>query len=250
MSVLIFNGYTHATDSVGVKIDNQIIEDNFKKPLILISRWTITGAVISDGSSGSLQTDINNLDAAYRDGGENYGNATFTANGNVHTLSNSTSVSGVRVEAFGYSAGAPWKMHTELSNRRAFYAVLKAEYRYNTEVIAYREDLTQEGTGGPLWKYMPSLIGQPQYQTLQLNTTSKYVQRGMVVLRTLIPVANSPMFPDFNIHHDKTTFVRHAPQVLTKNGSVQTEENYELHWMYLAESYPELTFGNFNTPTI
>jgi len=250
MSVLTFNGHVHTENEVGIKIEHRVIEDKFRKPLILFSRWTIAGAITSDGSSAALQTKINALDAAYRDGGSNYGDASFVANGHTHTLSDSTSFSGVRVHAFGYSAGAPWKMHTELSNRRAFYAILHAEYRFSTEIIAYREELIQTGTGGPLWRFMPSLIGQPQYQVLQLNTTSKYVQRGLLVMRTELPIANAPLFPDDNIHHDKTEFTRMAPGSITKNGSSQVEEEYGVAWVYHAESYPELTFGNFNTPTI
>ena len=250
MSVLTFNSHVHGEDEVGIKIIHKVIEDRFKKPLTLVSRWIIAGAITSDGSSGALAAQIAALDAAYRDGGQNYGDATFVANGHTHTLSDSTSFAGVHVVAFGYDNGAPWKMHTELSNRRAFFAVLQAEYRFSTEVMEYREELEQIGTGGPKWHYMPSLIGQPQYQTLQLNTTSTYIQRGRLVLRSTVPVANDPMFPDQNIHKDKTRFIRFAPESITKNGSGQVEEGYGIEWMYVAESYPELTFGNFETPTI
>jgi len=250
MSVLAVNGHTHAANEVGIKIDHHIIEDNFKKPLTLISRWTITGALVTDGTSASLNAGVALLDSTYRDGGANYGAATFTANGNVHTLADTGSHSGVRVAAFGYSAGAPWKMHTEMSNRRAFYAVLQAEYRFSTEVMAYSERLTQIGTGGPKWRYMPSLVGQPQYQILQLNTPSRYIHQGMVMLRSSAPVANSSLMGDANTHHDLTRFIRHAPQSITKNGTAQNEEAHMVEWIYYGESYPQLTLPDFSTPSI
>jgi len=251
MSQLTFGTYAHKEDEVGIKIEHRIIEDNYKKPLSLMSRWIIAGAITSNGSSGAMQTEINALDAAYRDGGQNGKNATFIANGHTHSLNSAGSLTGVRVARFGYSAGAPWKMHTELSNRRAFYAVLHAEYRFSTSVMAYKERITQVGTGGPKWRYMPSLTGQPQYQTLQLNTSSKYVQQGMLMLRSSLPVANAPLFNDANIHHDQTRFIRHAPQFITNNGTSQVEEGYMVEWVYFAESYPQMgAFGNFNTPKI
>jgi len=249
VSVLTVNGHTHAENEVGIKIDHRVIEDKFKKPLSLVTRWTIVGALRSDGSSGALQSQIDALDAAYRDGGANYGDATFTANGHTHTLDDSASFSGVRCSAFGWMTG-PWKMRTELVNRRAFYAVMQAEFRFSTEVIAYREEVQQIGTAGPKWRYMPSLIGQPQYQTLQLNTPIKYVQRGLLILRSSQPSPNASLFPTANMHQDQTRITEIAPQSITINGSGQVEEAYGVEWLYVAESYPALSLGTWDIPTI
>jgi hypothetical protein len=247
--VLKFNGYTHATDSVGVRMQSSVIDNRFRVPFARIDRWTIIGAVKSDGSSGSLQTDIDALHAAYADGGQNYGDATYTANGNVHLMDDSASFSGVKVKGFGWVSG-PWKMHTELSNRRGFWAVLEVEYRSNTGVYAYQEELVQTGTTLPKWSFMPSLVGLPEYQQLQLATTARYVQRGMLIHRTIPPVANASLFPFLNTHGDQTRFTRQAPAAISKSGSGQTEELYGVQWMYFGESSLPLTFGNFNTPAV
>lgn len=252
MSVLSVGGHSHAENEVGIKIDHRIVEDKFKKPLSLVTRWTIVGALRSNGSSGSLASGISALNATYRDGGANYADATFTANGNTHTLDDSASFSGVRCSAFGWMTG-PWKMRTELVDRRAFYAVLQAEFRFGTEVVAYKEEVQQIGTGGAKWKYMPSLIGQPQYQILQTNTPTRYVQRGLLILRSTQPAAGASVFPDANMHHDLTRVTEIAPQSITKNGSTQNNELKGVEWMYVAESYPSISLGSlgsFNVPTI
>jgi len=251
MSVLTVGGHTHAENEVGIKIDHRVIEDTFKKPLTLVSRWMIVGALRSDGTSGSLASGIAALDAAYRDGGANYSDIEFTANGHTHRLDDSSSHSGVRCSAFGWTTG-PWKMQTELVNRRAFYAVMQAEYRFSTEVIAFKEEVQQiGGNAAPLWRYMPSLVGQPQYQTLQANTSVKYVQRGMLILRSSQPAANTSLFADVNMHHDQTRITHIAPQSITKNGTTQQNEGYGTEWLYVAESYPSLgSLGSFQIPTI
>ena len=249
MSQLVFNNYTHAVDSVGIKIDNRMIEDKQKRPLIRVCRWTIVGTLRSDGSSGDLQIDMNNLESAYGDGGQNYGNATFTANGHTHVLRNDTAFSGGRVAAFGWTTG-PWKMHTELSNRRSFYAILQAEYRFSTQVVSYTEQVEQIGNGGPKWRFMPSLIGEPQAQVLQVRTPVKYVQRGSLTYRSSMPSAPSSMFLTSHMHHDQTRIRQIAPMSITKNGTVQTNELYTVTWMYFAEAATPIVIGNFNVPNI
>jgi len=249
MSVFTFNGYAHPEDEVGIKMDNRVIEDAHKKPLIRVMRWTIVGAIRSDGSSGAMQTRIQAMEDNYGDGDKNYGDATFTANGHTHTMPNSTSFSGVRVASFGWMTG-PWKMHTELSNRRAFYIVLQAEYRFSNEIISYREEVQQIGTGGPKWRFMPSLTGAPVGQILQAATPVKYIQRGILVKRTATPAIPTALFPNSVIHHDETRLTQHAPQSITTNGSGQVEEVYALEWIYVAEAVSSISLGTFNIPTL
>lgn len=249
MSQLTFGAYAHAVDSVGIKIDNKIIEDETKQPLIQVTRWTIVGTLRSDGTSGGLASGIANLEAAYANGGQNYNDATFVANGHTHKLTNDTSFSGVRVAAFGWNTG-PWKMHTELSNRRSFYAVLQAEYAHSHEVVAYSEEVSQIGTGGRYWKYMPSLVGVPQLQILQNATPVKYIQRGSLTLRSSMPAANAPLFNATYMHDDQTKFTRVAPKLITYNGAAQYEGLYTKTWMYVAEAPFQIGVSDFNTPTL
>lgn len=247
--VLVFNGHAHATDEVGIKIDNTIIESPNKEPLTRVERWTVTGAVISNGASGSLQTLMNNLEAAYKDGGQNYGNVTYTANGNVHTLTDSATFSGVRVAKFGYMTG-PWKMHTELSNRRAFYAVIQAEFRLSADIIKYEESIMQIGDGGPRWRYLSSLTGGPEYQTLATATTIGYVQRGILVKLSSAPSANASLISNTFLHREKTRITSHAPKSITKNGSGQVEKMFATEWYYEGEAATTQSIGAFVVPAL
>jgi len=251
MSVLQFNNHTHAEDEVGIRIETTIIENQYKQPLTRVERWTIAGALRSDGSSGGLNAQLSALEQAYGSTNNNYGDATFTANGNIHRMLNSGSFSGVRVMAFGYPNGAPWKMHTELSNRRAFFAVIQAEYRLSGDLIAYREEVRRFGTGGPKWRFMPSLTGLPFRQTLQAFTPVKYVQRGQLILRSTKPIAGAAYFPDSAIHLEHVQVAEIAPTSITTNGTTQTEEMHGVEWLYPAEYATQVgNTVNFDVPTL
>ena len=247
--VLTFGTHVHATDEVGIKIDSHIIESPNKEPLLRIERWLITGAVISNGTSGSLQTLIDALETSYADGARNYSDATYTANGNTHTLDDSESQAGVRVVKFGYMTG-PWKMHTELSNRRAFYAVIQAEFLLDADIIKYEENIMKIGDGGPRWRYLSSLTSGPEYQTLATATTIGYVQRGVLVKRTSVPTANASLISATYMHREKTRITNHAPKSITKNSSTQVEQMHTVEWYYEGESATALSIGSFVVPTL
>jgi hypothetical protein len=246
---LTVNGTALDEDSVGIKIDSTVIQDSFRQPLARIERWTIVGAIKSDGSSGALNAKIAIIEGLFNASGAHYGDSSYTANGHTHTLDDSVAVSGVQVKAFGWMSG-PWKMRTELSNRRSYYAVLQAEFRYNTGLAAYREEVLQIGTTGPRWIFMPSLIGLPQYQTLQIATTSKYVQRGTFLHRTGLIAPNASMFGEVNTHQDQTRTSVTGPQQLLKTGSGTLREMYMTQWTYFAESSLPLVLPPFNVPVL
>lgn len=247
--VLVFGGHTHATDEVGIRIDNEIIESPMKEPYIRVERWTVTGALISDGSSGSLNSLRAALETAYKNGGSNHGDVTYTANGNTHTIDNSMTFAGTRVVKFGYMTG-PWKMHTEMVNRRAFYAVIQAEFRYNQEIIKYEESMTQIGDGGPRWRYLSSLTSGPEYQVLSTTTTIGYIQRGVLVKLSTPPPANPPLLGPAFLHKEKTRFTVHAPRSITRVSTSQVESVNAIEWYYEGESDVAQALGSFNVPRL
>ncbi len=246
MSQLVFNGHSHVQDEVGIKIDSVNIEDEFRRVIGRIEKWTIVGALKST-TAPALQSQMTALEAVYKTG-VGYGDATFTAGANSHTLANAGAFGGVRVKTFGYMSG-PWKMRTELANRRSFYAVLQAEYRYAEELYAYREKMEIIGTGASKWIMMPSLQALPEYQVLNLATSIKYVQRGVAVGRTAAPSANPPLLPAI-IHGDVNRIGISSPKIITTNGTTQQEELFGIEWTYIGEASAVQTVPNFNLPTL
>jgi hypothetical protein len=247
--VLTLNSHVHATDEVGIKIDVDFVDSKYKQPMFRTERWTIVGALKSDGTSGSLQSLMTALEGAYKGQGTVYGNVTYTANGNTHTLNNSQSTSGIRVKGFGYTSG-PWKMHTELSNRRAFYAVIQADYALDMEIVAYQEEVEQFGTFGPRFRFMPSLADGPEYQVLNTATSATFIQRGTLIKLASDPNANSSIFSSTFMHHEKTRIKRMAPQLLSTDGSSQVNLMRGIQWYYEAEFavVPSLSF--FEVPEL
>jgi len=247
MSQLVFNGHSHVENEVGIKIDSQTIEDTFRRIIGRIEKWTIIGALKPDGDT--LATKMTALEAAYKNNaGTSFGDATFTSGSNVHTLSNATSFGGVKVKAFGYMSG-PWKMRTELANRRSFYAVLQAEYRYSRDLYAYRETVRQRGNSGPKWIFNTSLVNAPEFQVLNLSTPVVIVQRGIAIGRGSLPTANSPLYPA-SIHGDVSELDWSAPEIITSNGGTQ-KELYAIGWTYVFEGITPLASPPaFNLPAI
>lgn len=250
MSVLTFNGHAHAEDEVGIKIESRTVESPYRQPMWRVETWTIVGALRAEGTD--LATAISTLESKYVIGTAVATDTTFTANSVTHTMDASETLAGIRVKRFGY-LGGPWKMRTELSNRRAFYAQIQAEYALSGDVFAYRERIDQFGNGGPKWRYMPSLVGFPEYQTLQAATPIKYVQRGALVLRSTQPAANS-IYTGLTgtAHHGEQMKIGAiAPQQFFKiPGGAQTEELHGVEWTYVSEVLSPISITNFDVPTL
>lgn len=246
MSVFTCASYAHPDDEAGVKIDTRYLENPFSKsPMVKIVRWTVVGAIRSTGASGAMQSRITEMESKYGSGTAfSVGStATFVANGHTHTLP-AGSYGGMKCVAFGWETG-PWKMHTELSNRRGYFLVLQSESRLTSGVLAYRAEWQTIGFGGPLFRYLPSISGVPEKQQLQAQTTIKQVQRGMIVHQTTQP-ANPSIAGAREDQISADSMVNYiSPQRLN--------EGYGVEWRYVFETTDAVTetppAGMFDPPT-
>ena len=232
MSVLTFGTYEHEEDEVGIKIMSSVTYDSFGRPAVVIERWMIAGAL----RGNSLDGKITALEDAYiRDGGQESQDAQFVANAGTHTLTSNGSYRGVRCVQFGYGKGGPWKMRTELSNRRTFHAVLQAEY-FNVDgpYYAFRESINTRGDGRAKWSYMPSLSGIPEYQVHQLNTPMHIVQRGTIVGREDYQAKPDPVLP-FLVHGDQVEESRDTPSIKLNDGT-RVDDMFTSTYTYVMES--------------
>lgn len=249
MSQLVFNGHAHEENEVGIKIDSVNIEDSFSRIIGRTETWKIVGAV-KPSATKTLAQKIEDLEAAYKNNtGGSYGDAVFTAFSGSHSLLDADSFSGIKVKAFGYFSG-PWKMRTELANRRTFYAVIQAEFRYSRSLYAYRESVTMKGNSGPKWMYMPSQIVAPVYQGLQTSTRVLLIQRGVAVGREGYPTPNSPLWPSL-LHGDLNEVEYRSPEQLTAHTDGTNAELFAVSWTYVHEGIvPQTMPPTFNIPTI
>lgn len=243
MSVFTCAGLAHPADEAGVKIETRLIENPFnKKPMTRIDRWTVVGAIRSDGTSGAMQTRINEMEAKYASGTSfaAASTATFVANGHTHTLP-AGHFGGMRCVGFGWETG-PWKMHTELSNRRGYFLVLQSETRLSSGVLGFKVQWQTVGTGGPLFKFLPSISGTPEKQQLQAATTIKQIHRGMIVHQTAQPTYPAAVLADLINDQSMVNYI--SPQRL--------DEGYGVEWRYVYERLAPVTetpsAGMFDPP--
>lgn len=236
MSTLVFGTHTHEEDEVGIKITSSVQFDSFGRPAIVIERWMIVGAL----RGNDLAAKITALENAYHtNGGQEGKDAVFTATAGTHTLVSGGSYRGVRCVQFGYQNG-PWKMRTELSNRRTFYAVLQAEY-FNVDgpIYAFRESIRTRGNGSAKWGYMPSLADVPEYQVHQSNTPMFIIQRGTIVGRDGYIDKPDPVLP-LIVHGDQNEEGRDTPSIKL-NVDARKDEMFSGSYTYVMESATAVT---------
>jgi hypothetical protein len=244
MSVFSCAGYTHPDGEAGVKIETRFLDNPFTyEPMTKIVRWTIVGALRSTGGSGAMQTRINGMESKYAAGTSFSTTATFTANGHTHTLPVGD-FAGLKCVAFGWETG-PWKMHTELSNRRGYYIVLQSESRVSQGLLGYKAEWQTIGFGGPLFRYLPSIGGVPEKQQLQAQTTIKQVQRGVIVHQTTQPTNPSIA----GAREDQIS----ADSMVNYISPLKLNEGYGVEWRYVFEFTSAATetppAGMFDPPT-
>lgn len=243
MSVFTCDGYAHPNGESGVKIETRFLDNPFtREPMTKIVRWTVVGAIRSTGSSGAMQSRIDAMEAKYAAGSSYTGAATFVANGHTHTLPVGD-FAGLRCIAFGWETG-PWKMQTELSNRRGYFIVLQSESRVSVGLLAYKAEWQTIGFGGPLFRYLPSLTGTPEKQQLQAQTTIKQVQRGLIINQNTQPVNPSIAAA----REDQIS----AESMVNYISPQRLDEGYGVEWRYVFESLTATETppsGMFDPPT-
>lgn len=248
MSVFTCDNYSHPVDEAGVKIETRLIDNPFSlKSMTRIDRWTVVGALRSDGTPAAMQSRINTMEGKYSSGERfNDGSvATFTANGHQHGLP-AGDFGGMRCVAFGWETG-PWKMHTELSNRRGYFLVLQSESKLCGGVLGFKAQWQTIGFGGPLFRYLPSLTGVPEKQQLQAQTTIKQVQRGIIIHQHAQP--ENPSISSNVNREDQIS----ADSMVNYISPARVNEGYGIEWRYVFETTDSVTEapadGLFDVPT-
>lgn len=240
-----WGSYTHDADELGLKIRNRQVFDKFGRVMASVVEYHLLGAKIGT-SKANLTTQLDALEAAYINSGfkdikllHNDG-STETS----HTLLNSETFGGTHCVHFDYPEGV-WKMGPEYANRRTYYIVLRGEKRYGSGLYAWTERLSIRGTGGPKWRYMPSMTGPPVAQILQQQTPFYYVQQGMAIGRYARPAPPSPIFPTIE-HADMREVTFTTPEEIRVGGA----DKYGVSWRYVMEATNAQGFSGLIYPTV
>lgn len=244
--ILKWGSYAHAQDEVGIRIHKRSIFDTFGRRMGMVHNWHIIGAVHGTSQS-DLTTKLNALETAYD---SDYLDLKLFLNDGTtettHVLNNSAVFGGTHVTGFGYMDG-PWKMQLEYANLRTFWAMIQGEIRTGTGQYAWKERVRIKGTGGPKFRYMPRLVGQPIQQTLQTETSFYYIQEGSAVGREAYIAPPGPLYPSIE-HVEQREIAYYTPEDMRTDGTNPQNEKFLTTWRYVMEATTDQGFSAFTLP--
>lgn len=237
--ILKYGSYSHAQNEANVDIKKRLVENEAKQKTGFIETWIITGTLHADDQA-ALTIAINALKTAYAANGYNLG--LYLDNGTTltsHSLPAASAKGGTRViegPHFPMSTGA------EYSTFRTYNIVVEAEYSIESGQQSpafenYQESITFQGTGGPIWKLLPTLNGRWQRQQVSERSSYTVQQRGQAVGKNSRPAPAPPIWPDAE-HEEQRTIEFGTPDRVGSGF-----ENYPISWSYVFESNDQLN-GN------
>ncbi len=203
---LKFGTYSHELNEAEVVISREAITGINKQVVAYRVQWVIRGRLLGD-SAAELTTKIRRLQTAYslpnRD-------ATLFVSGSTksaHQLRVADTISGVRVERFGFPKGRDGEYVTY----RDYEIVLAAEeltrLGKNNDTVSWTETIRRIGNGGPRYVVRETRNSQPVRQLVSDYTPVRVVQTGNAAAIRTYPAVPAPMYPEF-LESDQATVDR------------------------------------------
>jgi|OM-RGC.v1.010773497 hypothetical protein len=197
--------------------------------------WQIQG-ILQAADESSVKTKIAALQAAYSQDKQDVDFRMPDGSSSAHYMRTANTVDGVRVRELSFPEGKG----AEHSTYRTYRITLEADYDETSNetdaagqsVLKFEESIMITGTGGPKFKFLPTINGLPIKQQVQQRTTMKIVQSGQAVGRTFAAMTTAvplPLIPSAE-HLDRRNIG--YPTRSTRLGVVQ---EYPVTWTYYME---------------
>ena len=162
-------------------------------------RYQLAGEFLKDPAtpmtSEEVTTRIDALKAAYADDFKDFGfylDDGTTPTSHVITNDFPSNLSGNRVLGIQF----PHVLPNEYANTQSFRLSLGALFKDSeTQLLYFKETVSQRGTGGPHWTYRSRYRGRPVREEVQEFTPVRLVQRGVIIGLDLDPVPPAPWWP-------------------------------------------------------
>lgn len=227
-----YGSYQHATNEVGIRrIQRSAGKAQGGQITSTIKRYTVGGMLHGDTIS-ALTSAIRALENAYSTQGLDWGLYEDTGTATAHVLTSSDSSGGVQVIDFSWVESPG-----EYTTYRSYEIQLEAEYQVGNGInfSSWNEDLSFEGDGGPVYRYIPTLNGPWQKQMVSERSTYRATQSGQIVAIFTDPDAPGPIWPD-QMHREQSRVSRQGPVF---DGTKYT--NFGVSWSYVFESNSPLS---------
>jgi hypothetical protein len=188
-----YGNYQHEANECTVAISQRGLYTEDGSRYGYRDRWEITGRLQAADQS-ALTSAINAMRIAYATNGHDLGLYTDAGAATSHSIDSSATTTGTMVVEgpdFPEGTGA------EYTTFRNYRIVIEAETTGSGggTLVSYQQTLTYRGTGGPLWAYLPVLVGPPQQQMLQQQSTRWLYQRGRAEQLVTYPAIPGPILP-------------------------------------------------------
>lgn len=230
-----YGGYSHEADSVSVAGTGRRVFDQYGRERLFKVRYVLTGTVTGTSQS-EITTKCTALENAYAQQGGDFVFLDNSSNETVHVLRSSECLGGTRTHGVDYLDGMPgiWGAGTEYVKLRSYRVVIEGDIRNSGGLKSWEETWTYVGTAGPEHKWVESLLGDPERQTLKQRTTTIAVQRGSAVGDDTYPAFPASLAPEWlmNIKGRSPQFSLSTPRYY-KDGQAT---DYGIRWTYIHEA--------------
>lgn len=243
-ATLSYGGYSFPDNSVWLSITEREMKTQLGRRLGRQVVWDVGG--VFSKNDGDIGTQI----AAFESGtAANGSSLTFTTPNGGHSLSNGSTINGVRVVRRHYAKQNHnvWGSATEFVAGRSFQATFAGEvYDPEGEILVWHESVRLVAMGTQDFEIVESLQGYPESQITAAFTKSIVIQSGMAVGASEWPAVAPPIWPGWL--KPRPVLVEYAePQIF----GVERNTMYPTRWSYRFEApsgqidstFPQLAFS-------
>jgi hypothetical protein len=191
-----FGSFSHPVNEINLaSFSQRRIFNGRAKPDTLRKTMILEGVFIG-ASASTITSAINARQTAYlgapQDAGLYLDDGTTPTS---HVLDSSDSETGVNCIAFDFPEGSP----AEYATGRKFRVELQADYLDDeaSEIVAYKETVSFQGTGGPRIIWVENDTAAPVAQQVSAYTPVYAQQSGFCVGRTDYLTVPNPYWPDY-----------------------------------------------------
>lgn len=225
---LRYGNYTHERDEVWVSLTKTVIENSAKIGIGNTFRWEISGR-LKGTDQDDLTAKIIALELAYGVNGQDL--ILFQNDGttiSAHSMFNADTSDGVKVKSISYPVGN----NAEYSTYRNYVIVVEGDIYFDPNVnlsLTFSETIQQIGTGGPIFRMIPTLSKPPVRQVVADFSSIRVTQNGQATSNLDFVPEPPPISPESE-HQERrvvsktvqdTTFVtswRYEMEVATPPG--------------------------------
>lgn len=225
---LRYGSYTHQLDEAAVQISKA---RQFSKNGSLVGyneTWRVTGKIVGTDTS-DLTTKISELEAAYSKTNQDLSLLTDALGTTAHVLRSSDTANGIKPISLSYPTGDG----AEYTTFRTYEIVLEA--RFDAEegngdqnnTVAYSQQISVQGTGGPQFVVKTPRYGPPIYQMVSRQSPIYITQSGSATGLRYHPQPTPPLYPQFLVP-DSHNVTRVSPATDSREG----KRDFAINWSY------------------